>query len=107
MIINKKRDKQDISKIIERFKEDKNPKLSLFIAKHYYTNKEYYRAYNYALTTNKLNPNLEDSWIIFVKSLYKLDQVDRAISTLQTYTKHSDSQKAEILLIQFKEGKFE
>lgn len=102
----KKEVRSDIQDVIKRFKKNNNPALSLFIAKKYYKLGDYQQAYNYALLTNQINNDIEQSWIIFAKSLVKLDKKDKAIKTLTKYVKHSDSSNAKVLLDDIKSGKF-
>ncbi|RLA73155.1 MAG: hypothetical protein DRG78_22895 [Epsilonproteobacteria bacterium] len=103
----KRRDSSDdIRHIIKRFKKNNNPALSLFIAKKYYEMGEYHKAYNYALITNEIDRNIDASWIVFTKSLVKLDQKDMAIKTLRKYIENSHSSSAKILLDEILAGKF-
>ncbi|QOP43930.1 hypothetical protein FJR45_08200 [Sulfurimonas sediminis] len=104
--IQRKETQNDIFEIIKRFKKNKNPALSLFVAKKYYELGNYKQAYNYALITNQINSNIEASWIVFAKSLMQLHQKNKAIHTLQEYIKVSHSSNAEILLNEIKSGKF-
>ncbi len=96
----------DIHHVIKRFKTNNSPALSLFIAKKYYQLQEYDKSYNYALITNKINNNIEASWIIFSKSLVKLNKKDMAIKTLQKYINYSHSSQARLLLDEIISGKF-
>jgi len=107
MHIQRENDMKDIQDVIARFKKNKNPALSLFVAKRYYRIGNYQQAYNYALITNELDNNIEDSWLIFAKSLYKLGQTKMAVKTLKTYQSDSGSVKAKITLDQMTEGNFE
>ena len=101
-----KENENDLKEVIKRFKKNKSPALSLFIAKRYYELGNYQKAYNYALTTNDINSEIEESWIIFAKSLVKLGQKEMAIKTLTTYSKEYDSTEAKILLEEIKKGSF-
>ena len=92
--------------VIKRFKKNNNPALSLFIAKKYYELENYDQSYNYALITNEINDNIDSSWIIFAKSLVKLNKREEAIKTLNKYIQHSHSNQAKILLDEIKSGKF-
>lgn len=96
----------DIRHIIKRFKKNNNPALSLFIAKKYYELGEYHKAYNYALITNEIDRDIDASWIIFAKSLVKLNQKDMAIKILKQYIENSHSSSAKILLDEIVAGKF-
>ncbi len=102
----KRRDTQgDIQHVISRFRKSNNPALSLFVAKKYYELKDYNQAYNYALITNELNNDIEESWIIFAKSLVKLNKKTKAIETLDRYVKYSHSHKAKLLLDNIRLGR--
>jgi tetratricopeptide (TPR) repeat protein len=104
--INISKTDQDIQHVIKRFKKNNNPALSLFIAKNYYKIGEYHKAYNYALITNELNNDIEGSWIVFAKSLVKLNEKEMAIKTLKKYVNTSHSSQAKILLDEILSGKF-
>ncbi|MDF1878695.1 CDC27 family protein [Sulfurimonas sp. SAG-AH-194-C20] len=104
--IKRQNTQNDIYEIISRFKKNSNPALSLFVAKKYYELGDYEKAYNYALITNKINKNIESSWIVFTKSLVKLGKRDKAIATLKQYIKQSHSSGARILLDEIYAGNF-
>ena len=95
----------DIQHVIKRFKKSNNPALSLFIAKKYYELGNYNQSYNYSLITNEINNDIEDSWIIFAKSLYMLNKKEKAIQIINKYISSSHSQKASLLLKNIKSGK--
>ncbi len=105
--ITKQHTSNDIAIVIRRFKTNNNPALSLFIAKKYYEIDNFEQSYNYALITNQLNKDIEDSWIIFAKSLIKLKKKQKAIEVLKQYIQYSNSNKAEILLANIISGKFQ
>ncbi|MGD9719509.1 MAG: hypothetical protein AB7U24_09720, partial [Sulfurimonadaceae bacterium] len=67
---------------------------------------DYHKSYNYALITNELNNNIEASWIIFAKSLVKLNEKEMALKTLRQYIEHSGSNQAKLLLDEIRNGKF-
>ncbi|DAB30170.1 MAG TPA: hypothetical protein CFH84_05545 [Sulfurimonas sp. UBA12504] len=96
----------DIKEIIQRFRKNNNPTLSLFIAKKYYDLGEYREAYNYSLITNELNKEIEASWIIFAQSLVKLGDKEKAIKVLREYAKQSNSNRANLLLDEILSGRF-
>jgi len=89
---------KDIEHVLKRFEQNNNPTLSLFAAKKYYELGQYDKAYNYALITNNINSEIDDSWIVFTKSLVKLKHRDKAIDILKNYIKQSHSAEAKILL---------
>ena len=103
--IKRQNTQDDIQHVIKRFKTSNNPALSLFIAKKYYELENYNQSYNYALMTNELNSDIEESWIIFAKSLYKLNKKDKAIEILKKYISTSHSHRAKVLLDHMKTGK--
>ena len=98
--------RNDIKEVIQRFEKNHNPALSLFIARQYYEIKEYKKAYNYALITNGINNDIEDSWIIFAKSLVKLKEKKIAIKMLRKYINYSNSYRATTLLDDINSGQF-
>ncbi|MCW8838032.1 MAG: CDC27 family protein [Thiovulaceae bacterium] len=104
--ISTRETQNDIQQVIKRFKKNNNPALSLFVAKKYYKLGDYEKAYNFALITNEINNEIEQSWIIFAKSLVKLKKKDLAIRTLTKYIRHSHSGNAKVLLDDIKSGKF-
>lgn len=106
LTITTKKDEVDLKDVIRRFKKNKNPSLSLFIAKRYYELAQYQKSYNYALMTNEINKDIDESWIIFSKSLVKLGQHELAIVTLKSYLKSNKSTQAEILLRKIESGNF-
>ena len=104
--ITSKNHKDDLKDVIRRFKKNKNPALSLFIAKRYYADGKYQQSYNYALMTNEIDKTIEESWLIFSKSLVKLGQHELAINTLRSYIKNSRSTTAQVLLRKIEAGTF-
>jgi len=106
LTITTKKNEIDLKDVIRRFKKNKNPALSLFIAKRYYELGKYQKSYNYALMTNEINKEIDESWIIFSKSLVKLGQHELATVTLKSYLKTKKSSQAEILLRKIESGTF-
>jgi tetratricopeptide (TPR) repeat protein len=104
--IARKDEQEDLSHVIKRFEVNHNPALSLFIAKKYYQLGNYEQAYNYALMTNEINNSIEESWIIFSKSLVKMGKKEKAVETLKKYISHSSSSQAKQLLDEILSGKF-
>lgn len=104
--LNRNDSKLDIESIERRFKETSNPSLGLFIARYHYDHGNYSEAYNVSLKTNTLNSKIEESWIIFSKSLVKLGKPDQAKKTLQLYISESNSEAARSLLDSIERGNF-
>lgn len=98
--------KLDINDLQSRFKETSNANLGLFIARYYYDHGNYDEAYNYALKTNNINNRIDESWILFAKSLVKLGRTDQAKKTLQLYITQSNSETARGLLDSIERGNF-
>lgn len=102
--IKRDTDTFDIHEIEERFKTNSNPHLGLYIARYHYEHGNYSEAYNYALKTNSINSTMEESWLIFSKSLVKLGKSDQAKKTLQLYISQSNSENAKSLLNSIEQG---
>lgn len=106
LTINRNESKLDIEELQSRFKETSNSNLGLFITRYYYDHGEYSEAYNYALKTNAINPKIDESWILFSKSLVKMGKTDQAKKTLQLYISQSNSETAKELLNAIEKGGF-
>jgi hypothetical protein len=102
--INRDTEAFDIHEIEERFKNNSNPHLGLYIARYHYDHGNYTEAYNYALKTNAINNSIEESWLIFAKSLIKLGKAEQARKTLQLYISQSNSDSAKNLLSSLEKG---
>jgi len=104
--LNRNESKIDIESVERRFKETSNSNLGLFIARYHYDHGNYSEAYNFSLKTNNLNNKIDESWIIFAKSLVKLGRVEQAKKTLQLYISDSNSESARSLLDSIEQGSF-
>jgi len=89
-----------------RFKLSHDTDDSLFLARSYYKKGSYKKSEYWALQTNKVNPNLEESMLIFVKSKMKLGRKHEARNILTAYLKKSNSHEAKKLLYSIENGKF-
>ena len=89
----------------KKFKRGKQPREALLLSKAYYGKGDYSNAEQWALTANKLNAKLEESWLMFAKSKAKLGNKNEAIKILSAYYKKNKSAKAKALLIKIKMGK--
>jgi len=103
--IKRKNVDANLDHVIKRFQNSNNPALSLFLAKKFYELKDYEQSYNYALATNEIDEDIDESWIIFSKSLVKLNKKKRAIEVLERYVAQSKSKRANTLLQNIKSGK--
>ena len=90
--------------VAKRFHQSHDTDDSLFLAKSYYRKGNYKKAEYWALQTNKVNDNIEESWLIFVSSKVKLGHKNEAIRILTTYIKRSNSAEARSLLYKIKKG---
>jgi hypothetical protein len=106
LIIIKQNINDDIQDILNRFKDTNNPALSLIIAKKYYNSGDYAKAYDYSLITNDIDDSINDAWIIFAKSLVKLNKKYKAMDALNTYIEKSHSPEAQMLLNDIESGIF-
>lgn len=99
-VVGIKRDSNafNIAEIETRFKLNSNPHLGLYIARYHYDHGNYDEAYNYALKTNAINNSMEESWLIFSKSLIKMGKTEQAKKTLQMYINQTNSENAKNLL---------
>lgn len=105
--INRNESKLDITELEDRFKGSSNPNLGLFIARYHYEHGNYNNSLNYAYKTNEINSKIEESWIIFAKSLVKLGKTEQAKQTLKIYTDQSRSEAAKMLLNSIESGTFQ
>ena len=88
--------------IESRFAFAPDPDDALFLARAYYKNGNYRKAARWALETNKLNGDIEESWLIFAKAKARTGQKNEAIRVLTQYTKKSNSVEAKKLLNKLK-----
>jgi len=89
----------------ERFAKSHEIDDSLFLARSYYKKGNYDKSEYWALETNKIDPNIEESILLFVKSKVKLGRKNEAISILKSYLKKSNSQEARNLLYRIENNK--
>ena len=82
----------------ERFSDAPNSDDSLFLARGYYAKKKYSKAAYWALQTNKIDGDIEESWLIFARSKAKIGKKNEALRVLSEYVKKSNSSKARKLL---------
>jgi len=89
----------------QKFSKSKNPRDALLLAKAYYKKHQYRASEEWALSANKLNNKLEESWLLFAKSKAKLGKQKEALRILVSYYKKSHSAKAKRLIGQIKTGR--
>jgi tetratricopeptide (TPR) repeat protein len=88
-----------------KFAKSKNSRDALLLAKAYYKEGKYQESEQWALSANKLDNNLEESWLLFAKAKAKLGKKEEAVTILASYYKKSHSTKAKSLMGQIKTGK--
>jgi tetratricopeptide (TPR) repeat protein len=81
-----------------RFMQSHEIDDALFLARSYYKKGDYKKSEYWALETNKLDENNEESLFIFVKSKVKLGHKNEAIAILNDYLKVSNSSEGNKLL---------
>ena len=86
---------EDVEK---RFAQSHDIDDALFLANGYYKRGDYIKSAYWALETNKLDADVEESIFIFVESKIKSGQVNEGISILKKYMKQSNSEEAKKLL---------
>lgn len=91
--------KPSLKSIEEHFKNSKDPKDALALAKDYYAKKDYKNAAKWAFELNKLDKNNADSWLIFAKSKYNVGNKKDAIKVLEAFlTQASNKQEVKDLI---------
>ena len=87
-----------------KFKKSKNPREALLLSKAFYADGKYDEAEKWALSANKLDSKLDESWLLFAKSKAKLGKKNEAIKILVSYYKKSHSSSAKQLIGKIKTG---
>jgi len=90
--------------IERRFSYTKEKDDALFLARYYYDKRLYSKAEKWALETNKIDSNIEESWLIFAKAKAKRSQRIEALKILQTYYNETQSTKARTLIDSIRRG---
>jgi len=85
-----------------RFFQTPDTDDALFLAKSYYDKGNYTKAEYWALQTNKVDDNIEESWLIFAKAKAKQGQINEAIRILTSYVRRSNSVQAKSVLYKIK-----
>jgi len=103
--VTPKKSSGSVQQIESRFKVTRDKDDALFLARYYYEKKAYSKALKWALETNKIDSDIEESWLIFAKAKAQLGQRIEAIRVLQAYYDRSGSEQAKSLLSQIRRGK--
>jgi tetratricopeptide (TPR) repeat protein len=103
--VTPRKSERTVSAIEKRFRFAKDKDDALFLARYYYDKKKYKKAMYWALETNKLDSDIEESWLIFARAKAHLGERTEAIRVLQAYVDRSGSAKARVLLDKIRRGK--
>jgi tetratricopeptide (TPR) repeat protein len=88
--------------VAKRFAETSDTDDSLFLARTYYEKGNNKKAIYWALQTNKVDSDIEESWLIFAKAKARSGHRNEAIRILSSYIKRSHSFEAKALLKKLK-----
>ena len=92
------------SMLREQFLKTNNPTIALELARLNFRNNNFKEAIKWSLAANDIDNSLEESWIIFAKSKYKLKQSDDAIKALREYNKNLNKASINELINKIKSG---
>jgi len=98
-------DRNAFKEVAKRFRLGHDVDDSLFLAKSYYDIGDYKKAEYWALQTNKVDENIEESWLIFIKAKMKRGQKNEALRIPNTYIKRTNSAEAKVLRERIKKGR--
>ena len=97
--------KNYIKTMKEKFLKSKQPREALLLAQEFYRRGEYVKSESWAFKANKIDSNLDESWIIFAKSKAKMSKKNEAIKILSAYYNKSKSAKVRVAIEKIKTGK--
>ena len=92
------KEEQSVEDWIEKYNQKKSYDSAIYIAKHYFREKDYKQAGIWAKRANQLDRDKEEAWLYYAKSVRALDNIDKARRILTIYLQYKESAKAEILL---------
>ena len=88
----------------DQFLKTNNPTIALELARLNFRNNNFKEAIKWSLAANDIDNSLEESWIIFAKSKYKLKQSDDAVKALMEYNKNLNKASINELINKIKSG---
>jgi tetratricopeptide (TPR) repeat protein len=100
------KEQEMIREVEERFRATQDPQDSLWLARYYYKAGNYAKAETWAINTNNIDGEIEESWLIFAKARAKQGDRVEAIKVLQSYYDATNSKQAKELLDKLRRGKF-
>ncbi|MDL0088390.1 CDC27 family protein [Campylobacter gastrosuis] len=90
--------------LIAKFEKSKNISYALELARLFFDNGDYENTIKWALSANEINSDNEESWVIFAKAKYKLNQKNDALRVLKAYNKSKNSKVISNLIKQIQDG---
>ena len=87
-----------------KFYATKNIEYSLALAEQAYNKKDYDGAIKWALTSNELNKDNVQSWMIFAKANYKKGRKNDALYALETFNSRANDKDIANLISQIRNG---
>ena len=85
--------KPSLESIEEHFKNSKDPKDALALARDYYSKKDYKNAAKWAFELNNLDKKNADGWLIFAKSKYNVGNKKDALKVLEAYLSQASNKE--------------
>ena len=85
--------KPSLESIEEHFKNSKDPKDALALARDYYSKKDYKNAAKWAFELNNLDKKNADGWLIFAKSKYNVGNKKDALKVLEAYLSQASNKQ--------------
>ena len=85
--------KPSLESIEEHFKNSKDPKDALALARDYYAKKDYKSAAKWAFELNNLDKKNADGWLIFAKSKYNVGNKKDALKVLEAYLSQASNKQ--------------
>ena len=85
--------KPSLESIEEHFKNSKDPKDALDLARDYYSKKDYKNAAKWAFELNNLDKKNADGWLIFAKSKYNVGNKKDALKVLEAYLSQASNKQ--------------
>ena len=85
--------KPNLENIEEHFKNSKDPKDALALARDYYSKKDYKNAAKWAFELNNLDKKNADGWLIFAKSKYNVGNKKDALKVLEAYLSQASNKE--------------
>ena len=90
--------------LVDKFNATNKIEYSLMLAEEAYSKSDYDGAIKWALTSNEIDKDNVQSWIIFAKANYKKGKKDDAIYALETFNAKAKSSEIDNLISQIRGG---